>query len=35
MYLPAPSGSHGSVALNELSVIDSGVQAVPLGHAPV
>src|SRR5438477_6501248 len=35
MYLPAPSGSHGSVALKEPSVIASDVQVVPAGHAPL
>ena len=34
-YLPAPSGSHGIVALNEPSVIDSAVHVIPFGHAPV
>ena len=34
VYLPAPSGSHGSVALNVPSVIASAEQVVPFGQAP-
>ena len=34
MYLPAPSGSHASVALNDPSVMPSDEQLVPAGQAP-
>ena len=34
MYLPAPSGSHASVAASEPSVIDSELQVSLDGNAP-
>ncbi len=34
MYLPAPSGSHASVALKEPSLMLSEEQLVPEGQAP-